>query len=955
MYTVTSDRGVLMNPMESLLLIDPILELAQNEAGSFSFSLAMDHPLYVAIRQGVKIRVDKDDEAIFYGRVCRIETDFYGTKTVSVEGELAYLSDTIQRPAEFHDMSLRSFISTLLENHNTQSEDKFELGMVNITDPNDSLYRYTNYEDTLFCLLDKVVSRFNGIVRIRHANGKRILDILDDYPRFCTQSIRFKENLMDYVCDSSTDELATVVIPLGATVDERKIEALEERVTIASINNQKDYLESAEGISKYGRIAKVVTFDDVHTPSILKARGQEWIEHKQYEDLQLEITAVDLSLLDVNIDAFQLLDRIRVQSDYHSMDEIFPLTSITIHLLQPDQNLFHLGGKPQSFTNSSKSAQVSIMKKVEAIRSPNSLLEEAKENAAQLLNNFGKYGHVVTVQDEDGQIQEICIIDTQDLETAKNVWRWNMGGLAFSSNGYTGPYKTAMTMDGTISGEMLAANSIAGEKIDISYRTSVEKNITDSLVAAKEDTDEKLKAYWTQVETESRITNAMDSISLSVFQSACDYTDNTLKTKLAQYYTKSEIDIKTDAIQLSVYQEYALPDNLLPYTADFGSTSIWKRHSNCTIGTTYVGGGKELAFKDNLSAEATILTVSGVSNPFANGHYYTFSFFMKATTNSPVTLTFATGHKLLEPVINRVTSYTSLTANQETGVITVTLKPSSSYSRCMFTFRTGAAVSGSSFNFVFKKAASTYTSNVITLSRFKLEKGRYATDYQKKMSEITTSQASILMNYDSIVATVSKKVGTSEIASYIEQNAEAVRIAWSNISEYIEFKSGSIYIYAETGKTTANRLMQMSKSGMMFWREGYEIGKIGVNSFAGETGKRGLVFDLEYDGSYMAWCSKVTRTGNYIVQMLYANINFGSYTRNHIYFACPVDFNDNIDFHWHHLKNASLQQPDIINNSSHSGFGTWDNPKHVKLPIEINSDGTVETWWSVQVSGGVIF
>lgn len=336
-------------------------------------------------------------------------------------------------------MSVRGFIQTLLNHHNGQSDETFELGVVNITDPNDSLYRYTNYEDTLFCLMDKVINRLGGILQIRHENNHRYLDILNSYPRVCGQQIHFRENLMDYVCNSESTELATVVIPLGATLEDRQIEALEERVSIAAVNNQKDYLEAPTAIAKYGRICKVVTFEDIHTPSLLKTKGQEWLEHNQYEDLQLEVSAVDLSMLDVNVDDFRLLDRIRVQSDYHEMNEVFPLTSMTIHLLQPDQNLYHLGGKPVSFTSSSKASQVSITQKVQAMRTPSSLLEEAKEQASQLLTTFGKYGHVVQVQDEQGQIQEICIIDTEDLETAQNVWRWNMGGLGFSSNGYAGP------------------------------------------------------------------------------------------------------------------------------------------------------------------------------------------------------------------------------------------------------------------------------------------------------------------------------------------------------------------------------------------------------------------------------------------------------------------------------------------------------------------------------------
>ena len=88
-------------------------------------------------------------------------------------------------------MSVRGFIQTLLNNHNAQSAETFELGVVNITDLNDSLYRYTNYEDTLFCLMDKVINRLGGILQIRHENNHRYLDILNSYPRVCGQPVSY--------------------------------------------------------------------------------------------------------------------------------------------------------------------------------------------------------------------------------------------------------------------------------------------------------------------------------------------------------------------------------------------------------------------------------------------------------------------------------------------------------------------------------------------------------------------------------------------------------------------------------------------------------------------------------------------------------------------------------------------------------------------------------------------
>jgi hypothetical protein len=52
--------------------------------------------------------------------------------------------------------------------------------------------------------------------------------------------------------------------------------------------------------------------------------------------------------------------------------------------------------------------------------------------------------------DENGMMTEILIMDTNDIATATKVWRWNSGGFGYSSNGYQGPFTTAITQDGSI-------------------------------------------------------------------------------------------------------------------------------------------------------------------------------------------------------------------------------------------------------------------------------------------------------------------------------------------------------------------------------------------------------------------------------------------------------------------------------------------------------------------------
>ncbi|EKF51711.1 phage tail spike protein [Lactococcus garvieae] len=85
-------------------------------------------------------------------------------------------------------------------------------------------------------------------------------------------------------------------------------------------------------------------------------------------------------------------------------------------------------------------------------------LEDAQKEASDILNNPGK-GHVV-VYPSLSDPQQILIMDTEDINTAQNVWKWNSAGLGFSSTGYYGAYGLAMTNNGAIVADRMTAGTL---------------------------------------------------------------------------------------------------------------------------------------------------------------------------------------------------------------------------------------------------------------------------------------------------------------------------------------------------------------------------------------------------------------------------------------------------------------------------------------------------------------
>ena len=114
------------------------------------------------------------------------------------------------------------------------------------------------------------------------------------------------------------------------------------------------------------------------------------------------------------------------------------------------------------------------------------IAQKIKDVTAAITGNSG--GHVVLHPAENPQ--EIFIMDTPDTSTAKKVWRWNLAGLGYSSNGIGGPFKTAITADGQIvadfitagklMGSVLEAGTVKAESLDVEYRQAVLKYTDDA-------------------------------------------------------------------------------------------------------------------------------------------------------------------------------------------------------------------------------------------------------------------------------------------------------------------------------------------------------------------------------------------------------------------------------------------------------------------------------------------
>lgn len=176
-------------------------------------------------------------------------------------------------------------------------------------------------------------------------------------------------------------------------------------------------------------------------------------------------------------------------------------------------------GEPKSSLAETVSNQGTLIEEA----SDRSYMERAIQNATDLIMS-GKLGGYVTVTKN-----EIYIADNKDLDKAVKVWRWNSGGLGYSSNGKDGPFGTAITSDGKIVADYISTGNLDCSVLNVS-------NIHgDSILV---DTIGALNGINQQTESYQYIkTGLLDSegnYGIAIGQLTTN-SDGTLSTKSSEY------------------------------------------------------------------------------------------------------------------------------------------------------------------------------------------------------------------------------------------------------------------------------------------------------------------------------------------------------------------------------------------------------------------------------------
>ena len=345
MYQIICDNYVLHDPrIDELKVINAKCSLEVNKTGSLTFQIHPMHPYYDEIKKHTsQITLLQDGEALFCGRVLNDSTTIDNIKSVECEGILSYLIDSIQRPRSFTldngENTIKNCLKSLIGHHNACVDDykKFKLGNVTVTyDDEDSTTISVDGENTLSFINSKLISSYGGYLIVRNETDGRYIDYISEYTNTCNQVIQFGKNIVDMKSTLKGENIYTAILGVGTKTANKGYTSLTscDNGTYEGMIKYDDYVYNPEGVAKYGWIWNFRKYDTPNPYTVLKNAIDE-LKNSINTEVTFELTAIDLHLINVDIDRISIGDMVRCLSNSHNIDMMMLVSAMTIDVDNP--------------------------------------------------------------------------------------------------------------------------------------------------------------------------------------------------------------------------------------------------------------------------------------------------------------------------------------------------------------------------------------------------------------------------------------------------------------------------------------------------------------------------------------------------------------------------------------------------------------------------------------------
>ena len=279
--------------------------------------------------------------------------------------------------------------------------------------------------------------------------------------------IEYGKNLTKIEQDTDITSVYTDLLPYAVMSD------MDGNETVITLSEQIIHITKTTLVSRKTLIKDFTDSFEMNeeiTEELLRARAEKYIQNNP---LGVETPSLTISFEPLwkqpeyaaVLERVSLCDRVTVKHTDLGIEATAKVTKTVYDSLAEKYVSITLGSVRSTLVDSVSDTQSAIDNAVLKIDRFPSLMASAIQNATKLITGQSG-GYVVLNRDaENGQPYELLIMDSPNIADAVNVWRWNVGGLGFSKNGYNGPYETAITADGAIVADFITSGALVASII----------------------------------------------------------------------------------------------------------------------------------------------------------------------------------------------------------------------------------------------------------------------------------------------------------------------------------------------------------------------------------------------------------------------------------------------------------------------------------------------------------
>lgn len=362
----TASRRVIHDPYSPRgnKIVHGEIKQAVNSIHELEFSIPLDHTMYqkmVQFKSIIEVVNLRDNEIEFVGRVLtmanEMSTNGFVQKVVC-EDFLSYLHDSAQWFQKLPNKGAEDYFKIIFESANVQIEEFKRITPRNITVHSraDRPFRYIGYDSSWDTVRERIINNIGGYLTLREFNTRLYVDWTESVGVTKESPIKLGQNIKSASREVDFDGLATIIVPIGADLqsqnqgqeEDQSPDVTRAQLDIRSVNDGKMYLADEELIKEFGFIRKSVIWTEIDNPSILLARGKQYLRNQKIALAKWTISAVERYLIDSRYSKFRIGNKHKIINAPLSGIETLQILEKKIDILNPQTVDLTIGSQSQS-------------------------------------------------------------------------------------------------------------------------------------------------------------------------------------------------------------------------------------------------------------------------------------------------------------------------------------------------------------------------------------------------------------------------------------------------------------------------------------------------------------------------------------------------------------------------------------------------------------------------------